>query len=46
MPFDGVWIEDQSVLGVTPKPELKPVFDLQYAGLSVATPTGVESARG
>ena len=32
--FDGVWIEDQSVLGVTPRPELKPFFDLQYAGLS------------
>ncbi len=32
--FDGVWIKDQSVLGVTPRPELKPFFDLQYAGLS------------
>ena len=32
--FDGVWIKDQAVLGVTPRPELKPFFDLQYAGLS------------
>ena len=32
--FDGVWIKDQSVLGVTPRPELKLFFDLQYAGLS------------
>ena len=32
--FDSVWIEDQQVLGVTPRPELKPFFDLQYAGLS------------
>ena len=32
--FDGVWIKDQAVIGVTPRPELKPFFDLQYAGLS------------
>jgi DNA invertase Pin-like site-specific DNA recombinase len=32
--FDGVWIDKQKVLGVTPRPELKPFFDLQYAGLS------------
>ena len=32
--FDGVWIKDQAVLGVTPRPELKPFFDLQYAGPS------------
>ena len=47
--FDGVWIKDQSVLGVTPRPELKPFFDLQYAGavkrcIAVATPTGFEPA--
>ena len=32
--FDDVWIKDQSVLGVTPRSELKPFFDLQYAELS------------
>ena len=32
--FESVWIEDQGVLGVTPRPELKPFFELQYAGLS------------
>ena len=32
--FDGIWIEKQRVLGVTPRPELKPFFDLQYTGLS------------
>ena len=32
--FDGVWIKDQGVLGVTPRPELKPFFDLQYSELS------------
>ncbi len=32
--FDAVWIENQRVLGVTPRPELKPFFDLQYSELS------------
>ena len=32
--FDAVWIEDQQVLGVTPRPELKPFFDLQYSEMS------------
>ena len=32
--FESVWIEDQSVLGVTPRPELKPFFDLAYSELS------------
>ena len=32
--FESVWVNDQSVLGVTPKAELKPFFDLQYSGLS------------
>ena len=31
--FDTVWIENQKVLGVTPRPELKPFFDLQYSEL-------------
>ncbi|MCI0813119.1 MAG: zinc ribbon domain-containing protein, partial [Chloroflexi bacterium] len=32
--FDGVWIKDQAVFGVTPRPELRPFFDLAYAELS------------
>ena len=32
--FESVWIENQKVLGVTPRPELKPFFDLQYSELS------------
>ena len=32
--FDGVWIKDQAVFGVTPRPELKPFFDLAYSELS------------
>ncbi len=32
--FDAVWIQNQGVLGVTPRSELKPFFDLQYSGLS------------
>ena len=32
--FESVWIKDQQVFGVTPRPELKPFFDLQYSGLS------------
>ena len=32
--FESVWVKDQSVLGVTPRAELKPFFDLQYSGLS------------
>ena len=48
--LDGVWIKDQSVPGGTPRPELKPFFDLQYAGLSkrciaVAIPTRFEAGN-
>ena len=32
--FDIVWIKDKRVLAVTPRPEFKPFFDLQYDGLS------------
>ena len=32
--FDAVWIENQKVLGATPRPELKPFFDLQYSEMS------------
>jgi hypothetical protein len=32
--FESVWVNDQTVLGVTLKAELKPFFDLQYSGLS------------
>ncbi len=32
--FDVVWIKDKKVLAVTPRPEFKPFFDLQYEGLS------------
>ena len=32
--LDSVWIKDQAVLGVTPRAEVKPLFDLQYSGLS------------
>ncbi|GAI37142.1 unnamed protein product, partial [marine sediment metagenome] len=32
--FEAVWIKDRKVLAVTPKPEFKPFFDLQYEGLS------------
>jgi len=27
--FEAVWIQDQKVLAVTPRPELRPFFDLQ-----------------
>ena len=30
--FDTVWIKDKRVLAVTPRPEFKPFFDLQYEG--------------
>ncbi len=32
--FGIVWIKDKKVLAVTPRPEFKPFFDLQYEGLS------------
>jgi len=32
--FDIVWIKDKKVLAVTPRPEFKPFFDLQYEGMS------------
>ncbi len=31
--FEAVWIQDQKVLAVTPRPELRPFFDLQYEGM-------------
>ena len=32
--FESVWVDKQRVLGVTPRPELKPFSDLQYSELS------------
>jgi len=32
--FDGVWIKDQKVEAVTPRPAFQPFFDLKYEGLS------------
>ncbi len=32
--FETVWIQDKKVMAVTPRPEFKPFFDLQYAGMS------------
>jgi site-specific DNA recombinase len=32
--FEAVWIQNQRVLAVTPRPELRPFFDLQYEGVS------------
>ena len=32
--FEAVWIQNQGVLAVTPRPELRPFFDLQYEGVS------------
>jgi hypothetical protein len=32
--FDAVWIENQKVLAVTPRPEFEPLFDMQYQGVS------------
>ena len=32
--FEIVWIQDKKVMAVTPRPEFKPFFDLQYAGMS------------
>ena len=32
--FESVWIDNQKVMGVTPRPELKPFFDLVYSELS------------
>ena len=32
--FEAVWIKDKKVAAVTPRPEFKPFFDLQYEGLS------------
>ncbi len=32
--FETVWIKDKKVLAVTPRPESKPFFDLQYTGKS------------
>ncbi|MEE9528521.1 MAG: recombinase family protein [Dehalococcoidia bacterium] len=30
--FEAIWIKDKRVYAVTPQPEFKPFFDLQYAG--------------
>ncbi|MFC1938371.1 recombinase zinc beta ribbon domain-containing protein [Chloroflexota bacterium] len=32
--LETVWIKDKKVMAVTPRPEFKPFFDLQYEGLS------------
>ena len=32
--FETVWIQNKQVLAVTPRPDFKPFFDLQYDGLS------------
>ena len=32
--FEVIWIKDKKVVAVTPRPEFKPFFDLQYDGLS------------
>ncbi|MDM7999668.1 MAG: recombinase family protein [Dehalococcoidia bacterium] len=32
--FEAVWIKDKKVVAVTPQPDFKPFFDLQYEGLS------------
>ena len=32
--LETVWIKDKKVVAVTPRPEFKPFFDLQYEGLS------------
>jgi hypothetical protein len=32
--LEKVWIKDKKVVAVTPRPEFKPFFDLQYDGLS------------
>ncbi len=32
--LETVWIQDKKVMAVTPRPEFKPFFDLQYAGMS------------
>jgi hypothetical protein len=31
--FEAVWIQDQKVLAVAPRPEFRPFFDLQYKGV-------------
>ena len=32
--FEAVWIKEKKVVAVTPRPEFKPFFDLQYGGMS------------
>lgn len=32
--FETVLIKDKKVVAVTPRPEFKPFFELQYAGMS------------
>jgi hypothetical protein len=32
--FEAVWIKDKKVVAVTPQPDFKPFFDLQYEGRS------------
>ncbi len=47
--FEAVWIKDTAVTAVTPAPEFKPFFDLQYDGLSKYVlqwrPRGVGGSR-
>ena len=32
--LESIWIKDKMIMAVTPRPEFKPFFDLQYAGKS------------
>ena len=32
--FEAVWIKDKRVIAITPRPDYKPFFDLQYEGMS------------
>ena len=32
--FEAIWIKDKKVVAVTPRPEFKPFFELQYEGMS------------
>ena len=38
--FEAVWVKDSLVLGVTPRPEFIPFFDLVYPGCQTSLQTG------
>ena len=44
--FEFVCVNDQHVLGVTPRAELKLFFDLQYAGMAILTRVQSDSLTG